>query len=87
MPEFDDAVLDAFLEQQEKLFPEQVAGTREEAREFLEETFAVVLANKKEVWEYFNEEGIDLEELGEDDITSADEVFAVGDGRFLIVEA
>ena len=87
MPEFDDAVLDAFLQQQKKLFPEQVAGTREEAREFLEETFAVVLASKKEVWEYFNEEGIDLEELGEDDITSADEVFAVGDGRFLIVEA
>ncbi|MCR5418414.1 MAG: glyoxalase [Lachnospiraceae bacterium] len=86
MPEFDDLVLDAFLEQQTKLYPKKVADTREEARDFLEESFAVVLGSAKEVWDYFEEEGIDPGDLGKGDITEADEVFAVGDGRFLIVE-
>ena len=86
MPEFDNKVLDVFLEQQEKLYPERVAETREEARDFLEEAFAVVLDSKKEVWDYFNEEGLDLEDLDADSIASADEVFEIGDGRFLIVE-
>ena len=42
--------------------------------------------SKKEVWAYFEEEGIDIAEMDEDDILEADEVFAVGDGRYLIVE-
>ncbi len=84
--QFDDKVLDAFLEQQEKLFPEIVAETREEADDFLAECMAVVVESKKEVWDYFEEEGIDIAEMDEDDILEADEVFAVGDGRYLIVE-
>ena len=86
MPEFDERVLDAFLEQQEKLYPQRVAETREEARDFLQESFAVVLESAKEVWDYFDEEGIDPGELDRKTITRADEVFAVGDGRYLIVE-
>lgn len=86
MEQFDEKVLDAFLEQQEKLFPETVAETREEAEDFLEECMAVVVDSKKEVWAYFEEEGIDIAEMDEDDILEADEVFAVGDGRYLIVE-
>ncbi len=86
MGQFDEKVLDAFLEQQEKLFPETVAETREEAEDFLEECMAVVVDSKKEVWAYFEEEGIDIAEMDEDDILEADEVFAVGDGRYLIVE-
>ncbi len=86
MTQFDDKVLDAFLEQQEKLFPEAVADTREEADDFLAECMAVVVDSKKEVWEYFEEEGIDIAEMNEDDILEADEVFEVGDGRYLIVE-
>ena len=35
MAQFDEKVLDVFLEKQEKLFPEPVAETREEAEEFL----------------------------------------------------
>lgn len=87
MPEFDKAVIKCFLEKQLQLFPEAVAETEEEAKEFLEECMAVVLKSKKEVWEYFDEEGVDMEDMNEDDILSADEVFAVGDGRFLVVEA
>ncbi len=86
MPEFDKAVIKCFLEKQLQLFPETVAETEEEAKEFLEECMAVVLKSKKEVWEYFDEEGVDMEDMNEDDILSADEVFAVGDGRFLVVE-
>ncbi len=86
MMQFDEKVLDAFLKQQEKLFPEVVAETPEEADDFLAECMAVVVNSKKEVWDYFEEEGIDIAEIDEDEILEADEVFAVGDGRYLIVE-
>ena len=86
MPDYDDAVLDAFLQQQEKLYPERIAQTREEAAAFLEESFAVVLGSAKEVWNYFDEEGLDVSDYDQKNITDAPEVFAVGDGRFLIVE-
>ena len=48
---------------------------------------AVVVTGAKEVWTYFDEEGVDISEMNEADILDADEVFAIGDGRFLIVEA
>lgn len=86
MPEFDQAVVTCFLENQSQLFPEPVAETQEEAIAFLEECMALVVSSKKEVWEYFDEEGVDLEGMDEDDILDADEVFDVGDGRYLIVE-
>ena len=87
MKNFDDAVLDAFLENQTKLFPEEVAATREEADDFLTEVMAVVVDSAKEVWEYFDEECIDTEGADEQEILEADEVFTIGDGRYLIVEA
>ena len=87
MPEFDEKVLDVFLEKQLQLFPEEVAATREEAKDFLDECMAVVVKVAKEVWTYFDEEGVDISEMNEADILDADEVFAIGDGRFLIVEA
>lgn len=87
MKNYDDAVLDAFLKNQTKLFPEEVAATREEADDFLTEVMAVVVDSPKEVWEYFDEEGIDIEGADENEILDADEVFAIGDGRYLIIEA
>ena len=87
MPEFDEKVLDVFLEKQLQLFPEEVAATREEAKDFLDECMAVVVKGAEEVWTYFDEEGVDISEMNEADILDADEVFAIGDGRFLIVEA
>ncbi len=86
MPEYDDKVLDAFLSQQEKLYPERVAESREEARDFLEESMAMVFDSAKDVWDYFDEEGIDTDAYSPDDIENALEVFAVGDGRYLLVE-
>lgn len=84
---YDEAVLNCFLEKQEQLFPQRVAETLEEAEDFLEECLAVVVNSVREVWEYFDEEGVDMEGADEEEILTAAEVFDVGDGRYLIVEA
>ncbi|MBR6771247.1 MAG: glyoxalase [Lachnospiraceae bacterium] len=86
MHEYDDKVLNCFLKKQRQLFPEDVAKTREEAEAFLEDCMAVVVDSVQEVREYFEEEGIDLEGAGEEDILNVEEVFDIGDGRYLIVE-
>lgn len=86
MHEFDDEVLECFLENQLQLFPEKVAETLEEAEDFLEECMAVVVDSVDEVVEYFEEEGIDMEGAIDEQILEADEVFDIGDGRYLIVE-
>ena len=83
---FDDAVLKCFLENQLQLYPEPVAETLDEADAFLEDCMAVVVDSVREVWEYFDESGIDMEGADEEAILEADEVFEVGDGRYLILE-
>ncbi len=85
--DYDKVVLQAFLEKQLQLFPEKVAETEEEAADFLDECMAVVVNSVKEVWEYFDEAGLDVEEYDEKTILEAEEVFEIGDGRFLILEA
>ena len=84
---FDKACLTYFLEHQNQLFPEEVAETMEEADAFLEDCTAVVCKNKNEVKKYFEESGADIAGMSQDEILSAQEVFAIGDGRYLIVEA
>ena len=83
---FDEVVLQAFLDKQLKLYPQRVAETIEEAEDFLTEIMAVVVDSPRKVWEYFDEQGIDMEGAQEADILEADEVFEIGDGRYLIVE-
>ena len=80
---YDKEVLETFLAKQSQLFPEDVAETLEDADAFLDETFAVVVNSKKEVIEYFEEEGVDFDE---EDVLEAAEVFPLPGGRFLIVE-
>ncbi|MCM1192645.1 MAG: glyoxalase [Butyrivibrio sp.] len=86
MREFDDEVLECFLDNQLQLFPEKVAETLDEAEEFLEDCMAVVVNSVDEVADYFEEEGIDMEGAEDEEILDADEVFDIGDGRYLIVE-
>lgn len=83
---FDETVLRCFLDNQQQLYPEPVAETLEEAENFLEECMAVVVNSVKDVWEFFEEEGVDMEGADEEGILEADEVFEIGDGRYLIVE-
>lgn len=87
MQAYDDKVLQCFLDNQLKLLPERVAEDLEEADEFLSDCMAVVVDSAKEVAEYFEEEGVDLEGMDMEAMLELEEVFAVGDGRFLIVEA
>ena len=49
--------------------------------------FRSVVDSIDEVWDYFDEEGIDLEGQEKDEIVDAPEVFDIGDGRYLIVES
>ena len=81
--DYDDDVLQAFLNDQGQLFDEPVAESLAEAEAFLSDCMAVVAENEKEVYEYFTEEGTDLEGAELDDIC---EVFRIPDGRYLIVE-
>ncbi|MBO6260812.1 MAG: glyoxalase [Lachnospiraceae bacterium] len=84
---FDDLVLEVFLRDQLKLFSEPVAETRDEAEGFLEEVFAEVVDSPEEVLEYLDEAGMDVTDMGKDDIAEIEEVFPIGDGRYLIVNA
>lgn len=83
---YDEKVLQCFLDNQLRLYPEPVAETLEEAENFLEDVCAVVAKGKKEVLRYFEEEGVDIGDDDEDSILNEAEVFDVGDGRYIIVE-
>lgn len=85
MGEYDDMILDAFLKQQLQLVPEVVAESREEAEEFLEDCMAVVCSSLTEVRAYF-EEVADVTGMSDEDLLEQSEVFAIPDGRFLVVE-
>lgn len=84
--QYDEAVLKCFLDNQLKLFPETVAESIEEADDFLCECMAVVVNSIKEVWDYFDDSGVDISGMKMEEIVEADEVFEIGDGRYLIVE-
>lgn len=86
MSSYSEECLKTFLRDQEQLFDEPVADTLEEAEAFLEDCMAVVVDSIDEVREYFEEEGVDVDGLGADDLEEASEVFALPDGKYLIVE-
>ena len=73
MHQFDDDVLECFLDNQLQLFPEKVAETLEEAENFLEESMAVVVDSVEEVIEYFEDEGIDTEGAMDEEILRSEE--------------
>lgn len=84
---FDKDVVNYFLENQNQLFDEEVASTPDEARDFLEDAMAEVVDNIEEVMEYFDEMGVDTEGLSEEEILQQPEVFALPDGRYLVVNS
>lgn len=86
MYNYDDEVLEVFLEKQGQLFDENVADTLEEAEEFLDDCMAVVVEDLDEVREYFDEVGTDISGMSDSDLLEASEVFELPSGRFLIVE-
>ena len=75
MYQYDEEVLNTFLENQTQLFSEEVADSPETAEEFLEE-----------VRDYFDEAGTDIAGMSDDELLEQSEVFSLPSGRFLIVE-
>ena len=81
MNEYDEEILHYFLEHQTQLFPEAVAESPEEAEEFLEDCMAVVCKNIKEVRDYFDDAGMDVAGMSEEELLEASEVFAIPDEK------
>lgn len=86
MYEYDEEVLNTFLEEQAQLFSEEVAQTPEAAEEFLEDCMAVVCEDIHEVRDYFEDAGSDISGMSDDELLDQSEVFSMPSGRFLIVE-
>ena len=83
---YSEECLKTFLKNQGQLFDEPVAENLEEAEAFLEDCMAVVVDSLKEVREYFEEEGVDVDGMAPEELEEASEVFAIPDGTYLIVE-
>ena len=86
MYEYDEVCLRTFLKKQGQLFDEPVAENLEEAEAFLEDCMAVVVDSLKEVREYFDESGADVDGMSDDELEEASEVFALPNGQYLIVD-
>ena len=86
MDEFKEEYLVTFLRNQAQLFDEPVAESLEEAEAFLEDCMAVVVDSLKEVKAYFEENGADVDNMSLEELEDASEVFALPDGKYLIVE-
>lgn len=83
---FTEECINTFLENQEQLFPQAVAELYEAAEAFLEDCMAQVVDSIEEVREYLEESGADVEGMSDEELEDASEVFALPDGKYLIVE-
>lgn len=83
---FTEECINTFLENQEQLFPQAVAESYEAAEAFLEDCMAQVADSIEEVREYLEESGADVEGMSDEELEDASEVFALPDGKYLIVE-
>ena len=81
MYEYDEEVLNTFLEKQAQLFSEEVAQTPEAAEEFLEDCMAVVCEDIHEVRDYFEDAGSDISGMSDDELLDQSEVFSMPSGR------
>ena len=86
MYEYDEEWLKTFLKNQSQLFDEPVAESIEEAEAFLEDCMAAVVDNIDEVRDFLDGEGLDVDGMSSEELEEASEVFALPDGRYLIVE-
>ena len=83
---FTEECINTFLENQEQLFPQAVAESYEAAEAFLEDCMAQVVDSIEEVRESLEESGADVEGMSDEELEDASEVFALPDGKYLIVE-
>ena len=83
---YTEACISIFLENQGQLFPQPVAASYEEAEAFLEDCMAAVVDSLGEVREYLEDMGADVDGMSDEELEEASEVFALPDGKYLIVE-
>ena len=83
---FTEECINTFLENQEQLFPQAVAESYEAAEAFLEDCMAQVVDSIEEVREYLEDSGADVDGMSDEELEDASEVFALPDGKYLIVE-
>ena len=83
---YTEECINTFLEKQGQLFPQPVAESFEEAEVFLEDCRAAVVDSIDEVREYLDDMGADVEGMSDGELEEASEVFALPDGKYLIVE-
>lgn len=86
MNEYTEECLKTFLKNQGQLFDEPVAESLEEAEEFLEDCMAVVVDSLEDVRDYLEESGMDVSGMSDEEVEETEEVFALDDGTYLIVE-
>ena len=87
MENYEKECAEVFLKEQCRLLPEPAVSTLEEAMAFLEDCCAAVLGSVKEIRAYWEEEGVDLEGLSDEELLEQPEVFLLPSGKYLIVEA
>ena len=83
---YTEECINIFLENQGQLFPQPVAASYEEAEPFLEDCMAAVVDSLGEVREYLEDMGADVDGMSDEELEEASEVFALPDGKYLIVE-
>lgn len=83
---YTEECINTFLEKQGQLFPRPVAESFEEAEAFLEDCMAAMVDSIDEVREYLDDMGADVEGMSDEELEEASEVFALPDGKYLIVE-
>ena len=83
---YTEECINTFLEKQGQLFPQPVAESFEEAEAFLEDCMAAMVDSMDEVREYLDDMGADVEGMSDEELEEASEVFALPDGKYLIVE-
>lgn len=83
---YTEECINTFLEKQGQLFPQPVVESFEEAEAFLEDCMAAMVDSIDEVREYLDDMGADVEGMSDEELEEASEVFALPDGKYLIVE-
>ena len=83
---YTEECINTFLEKKGQLFPQPVAESFEEAEAFLEDCMAAMVDSIDEVREYLDDMGADVEGMSDEELEEASEVFALPDGKYLIVE-
>lgn len=83
---YTEECINTFLEKQGQLFPAAGGGVFEEAEAFLEDCMAAMVDSIDEVREYLDDMGADVEGMSDEELEEASEVFALPDGKYLIVE-